>query len=278
MRKSVFLAGLAWAVVLGFPSLGGAAIWFELPQMVALTDGSQAASGVLDVLVRADAANLPQQIGSFNLDFHVSSTQVTLGPPQAAPNPLLTGAPTNFSPNAQTLRAARAVYPSSAALADGKALVRVPFSVAAGVTGTFALSFGSFNELADSSAASLSIATTDVGSISVALLGDYDRDADVDGTDFLVWQRMLGSAAVPKGAGADGNSDGMVNGQDLAIWRNRFAAAHAATERTAAAVPEPATSAIALAGTITLALARGRAAARRRRDRERRIGSKCGAL
>lgn len=53
--------------------------------------------------------------------------------------------------------------------------------------------------------------------------GDYDRDNDVDGQDFLVWQRQLG-AGVEVGTGADGHPDGVVDGEDLQIWSANFGA------------------------------------------------------
>lgn len=67
---------------------------------------------------------------------------------------------------------------------------------------------------------------------------DYDDDGDVDGNDFLVWQRQLGST-VTAGTGADGNGDGIVNGLDLTLWRGDFGSATAAGEVSAVAIPEP---------------------------------------
>jgi hypothetical protein len=52
--------------------------------------------------------------------------------------------------------------------------------------------------------------------------GDYDDDGDVDGHDFLVWQRTLGATATPPGAGADGNSNGLVEAGDLTVWKGSF--------------------------------------------------------
>jgi hypothetical protein len=55
---------------------------------------------------------------------------------------------------------------------------------------------------------------------------DFDNDFDVDGSDFLTWQRNLGTTPADKLIG-DANNDDVVNGGDLTIWRDRFA-----TERT----------------------------------------------
>lgn len=51
---------------------------------------------------------------------------------------------------------------------------------------------------------------------------DFDDDEDVDGDDFLLWQRGLGSLAIPPGSGADGNANGLVDAGDLVVWRATF--------------------------------------------------------
>jgi hypothetical protein len=72
---------------------------------------------------------------------------------------------------------------------------------------------------------------------------DFDDDGDVDGADFLTWQRGLGisdgSADLVDG---DANDDGNVNAADLTIWRAQFASAVPA----AGAVPEPAAALLTL--------------------------------
>jgi hypothetical protein len=68
---------------------------------------------------------------------------------------------------------------------------------------------------------------------------DYDDDGDVDGRDFLVWQRAFGST-VANGTGADGNGDGTVNAGDLSLWESQFAAGATAAESPfGTPVPEP---------------------------------------
>ena len=52
--------------------------------------------------------------------------------------------------------------------------------------------------------------------------GDFDEDGDVDGRDFLLWQRQFGSSAIPAGAGADGDNSGTVDGADLPIWSESY--------------------------------------------------------
>jgi hypothetical protein len=51
--------------------------------------------------------------------------------------------------------------------------------------------------------------------------GDYNRDAQVDGDDVLVWQRLLGSRT-PALLNADGNGNRVIDAGDLGIWRGEF--------------------------------------------------------
>lgn len=52
--------------------------------------------------------------------------------------------------------------------------------------------------------------------------GDYDNDVDVDGSDFLAWQRRLGSPA-PADSPSDGNNNRRVDQADLAVWHVNYA-------------------------------------------------------
>ncbi|MBA3484221.1 MAG: right-handed parallel beta-helix repeat-containing protein, partial [Pirellulales bacterium] len=49
---------------------------------------------------------------------------------------------------------------------------------------------------------------------------DFDGDDDVDGADFLTWQRGLGGPATP--ANGNATNDGAVDGADLAVWAIQF--------------------------------------------------------
>jgi hypothetical protein len=49
---------------------------------------------------------------------------------------------------------------------------------------------------------------------------DFDGDSDVDGADFLTWQRGLGVAGDL--SDGDANRDGHVDDEDLTIWRENF--------------------------------------------------------
>ena len=51
--------------------------------------------------------------------------------------------------------------------------------------------------------------------------GDFDGDNQVDGQDFLAWQRGLGATDATPEQG-DANGDGNVDANDLAIWQEQF--------------------------------------------------------
>jgi hypothetical protein len=83
---------------------------------------------------------------------------------------------------------------------------------------------------------------------------DFDGDNDVDGADFLIWQRGFGGANTTN---ADGNADddSDVDAADLAIWQAKFGVPPQVA--AVAAVPEPAAlSLVASAGAVLLLLRR----------------------
>jgi hypothetical protein len=51
--------------------------------------------------------------------------------------------------------------------------------------------------------------------------GDFDQDGDVDGRDFLAWQRGAG-VPDPTLADGDANGDGVVDSADLEVWQNEY--------------------------------------------------------
>jgi hypothetical protein len=71
---------------------------------------------------------------------------------------------------------------------------------------------------------------------------DFDADGDVDGADFLTWQRTIG-ASVPSSGDPDG--DGTITAADLAVWKSRFGSSAASPLGTAA--PEASFAAMYLA-------------------------------
>ena len=50
---------------------------------------------------------------------------------------------------------------------------------------------------------------------------DFDGDGDVDGRDFLAWQRGFSSPSPTLNDG-DANQDGFVDGDDLAVWQSQY--------------------------------------------------------
>jgi len=67
----------------------------------------------------------------------------------------------------------------------------------------------------------------DIGAFEVQtsnqVSADFDDDGDIDGTDFLSWQRGFGTPA-PNATRGDGdaNDDTVVNGLDLDIWKDQY--------------------------------------------------------
>jgi len=68
------------------------------------------------------------------------------------------------------------------------------------------------------------------GVLSVGYRGDFDFDGDVDGRDFLIWQR--------------GGSPTALNASDLADWQGNYGVGTVTAEATA--VPEPCAGILAL--------------------------------
>jgi hypothetical protein len=58
---------------------------------------------------------------------------------------------------------------------------------------------------------------------------DFDVDGDVDGADFLTWQRGLGTYVTATRAAGDADLDGNVLADDLAAWRGGFGTAASST-------------------------------------------------
>ena len=66
---------------------------------------------------------------------------------------------------------------------------------------------------------------------------DFDSDGDVDGRDFLIWQRGFGTGNSL--ADGDANSSGTVDGADFSVWQTQYGSGSLVSLRQA--VPEPAT-------------------------------------
>lgn len=66
---------------------------------------------------------------------------------------------------------------------------------------------------------------------------DFDSDGDVDGRDFLIWQRGLGTGTTR--AQGDANNSGSVDAADLSIWQDQYGS-HQPGFLAVVGVPEPA--------------------------------------
>jgi hypothetical protein len=73
--------------------------------------------------------------------------------------------------------------------------------------------------------------------------GDFDLDGDIDGADFLRWQREFGMMVEPVGSGADGDGSGQVDSGDLAIWQQHYGENQMLTASTQQ-IPEPTSCAL----------------------------------
>ncbi len=64
---------------------------------------------------------------------------------------------------------------------------------------------------------------------------DFDKDGDVDGEDFLIWQAGFGTMSGATSNTGDANGDGAVDGEDFLLWQSDFGSV---AGQGAAAVPE----------------------------------------
>jgi hypothetical protein len=74
--------------------------------------------------------------------------------------------------------------------------------------------------------------------LSANYSADFDDDGDVDGRDFLAWQRGFGKSIGAFHANGDADRDGDVDADDLIVWQTNFAVS---SESSATAIPEPGT-------------------------------------
>ncbi len=73
---------------------------------------------------------------------------------------------------------------------------------------------------------------------------DFDQDGDVDGSDFLAWQRGFGSGTTL--AEGDANGDGNVDELDLVAWESQFGQSNLTAQQAATSIPEPSSLLLAI--------------------------------
>lgn len=73
---------------------------------------------------------------------------------------------------------------------------------------------------------------------------DFDGDGDVDGVDFLVWQRGFGLTGQVDNSNGDANGNGNVDSEDLTEWQSKYATSNTLNDASAVALPEPCTAAM----------------------------------
>ena len=78
---------------------------------------------------------------------------------------------------------------------------------------------------------------------------DFDSDSDIDIADLMILQRGFGLTGQTDNSGGDANGDGLVDQDDLTVWRTQFTGSPAPTAK-ASPVPEPGFSALATAALI----------------------------
>ncbi len=68
----------------------------------------------------------------------------------------------------------------------------------------------------------IDIGAMEAQSADGSLRGDFNNDTDVDGQDFLAWQRGFGTVSGANLADGDATGDGDVDDRDLAVWEATF--------------------------------------------------------
>ncbi len=76
---------------------------------------------------------------------------------------------------------------------------------------------------------------------------DFDQDLDVDGQDFLTWQRGFGLTTGAGLSNGDASSNGMVDEADLSIWQDQYGS----ISTVSVAVPEPTSLLLLVLGVLS---------------------------
>jgi hypothetical protein len=94
--------------------------------------------------------------------------------------------------------------------------------------------------------------TTQIAPLAV-VSGDYNFDVVVDGNDFLIWQRSIGSEGI---TAADGDRNQIVDQGDLIVWRDSFGKLSITATASALRIAEPAAGCLAVLAMAAIELVR----------------------
>jgi hypothetical protein len=87
----------------------------------------------------------------------------------------------------------------------------------------------------------------DVALFTKGFAADFDNDLDVDGADFLIWQRFEGKASGAVNSQGDADGDHDVDAADLALWKAQFGSVSPPVQ----AVPEPLAACLLLPAVVS---------------------------
>ncbi len=73
------------------------------------------------------------------------------------------------------------------------------------------------------------------------VLGDYNYDYQVDADDLAKWVADFGTSVFDAGSDADGDSNGQVDGSDFLFWQRGLSGNASSVQAASASVPEPST-------------------------------------
>ena len=74
------------------------------------------------------------------------------------------------------------------------------------------------------------------------VLGDYNYDYQVDSDDLTKWEADFSTSVFDAGSDADGDSNGQVDGTDFLLWQRGLSGNASSVQAASASVPEPSTA------------------------------------
>src|SRR5262249_50349183 len=78
----------------------------------------------------------------------------------------------------------------------------------------------------------------DVVLFTKGFTADFDQDLDVDGADFLIWQRNKGLSGMATNNQGDADGDKDVDAADLSLWQTQFGSVNTSLPASAP-IPDP---------------------------------------